>query len=179
MEDVLLPCIDQALVFGFSRAGALDCSTLAFLPEVREMCASGKCRKYDRCWTCPPACGTIEECAQRAGKYSFGLIVQTTGRLIDSLDYDEMMSLQKRHQDTFVKFARYLRELYPNLLALGAGGCKLCESCAYPANPCRHPGMAVSSMEAYGLLVSDLCLKNGIPYYHGQGSMTFTGCYLI
>ena len=143
------------------------------------MCAADKCGKYDKCWVCPPACGTVEECAQRAGQYRFGLIVQTTGQLEDSFDYDEMMSIKKRHQDTFLEFARYLLELFPNLLALGAGGCTLCESCTYPAGPCRHPDMAVSSMEAYGLLVSDLCLKNDIPYYYGPSTMTFTGCYLL
>ena len=178
-RGAILSCIDQALKFGFSHAGELDCSTLAFLPEVREMCASGKCGKYDRCWTCPPACGTVEECAQRAGRYRLGLIVQTTGQLSDSFDYDGMMSLKKRHQDTFLKFVQYLQESFPNLLALGAGGCAVCESCTYPDSPCRHPSKAVSSMEAYGLLVSELCKKNGIPYYYGQGSMTFIGCYLL
>ena len=143
------------------------------------MCASGKCRKYGQCWTCPPACGTVEECASRAARYSLGLIVQTTGQLIDSLDYDEMMSLKKRHQDLFLEFARRLRESFPDLLALGAGGCTLCESCAYPGSPCRHPDTAVSSMEGYGLLVSDICVKNGVAYYYGQGSLTFTGCYLF
>ena len=34
-------------------------------------------------------------------------------------------------------------------------------------------------MEAYGLLVSDVCLKSGVKYYYGPKTMTYTSCILI
>jgi predicted metal-binding protein len=142
------------------------------------MCAADKCRKYDTCWTCPPACGSIEECTQRTARYSYGIIVQTTKKLEDSLDYEEIMAIQKLHNTAFEKFAESLRREFPGLLALGSGGCKLCDACTYPAGPCRFPYRALSSMEAYGILVSELCKANGIPYYYGPGTMTFVGCFL-
>ena len=45
---------------GFTVAEDLDPKTLHFMPEVREMCATG-CRHYNHSWACPPANGSLEE----------------------------------------------------------------------------------------------------------------------
>ena len=36
----------------------------------------------------------------------------------------------------------------------------------------------MASMEAYGLLVSDVCRRSGLGYYYGTGTMTYTSCVL-
>ena len=46
--------------FGFEEAGALNVEALEFLPEVRQMCAADRCRSFNRNWSCPPGCGTLE-----------------------------------------------------------------------------------------------------------------------
>ena len=38
---------------GFSHVVLLDCDTIELRPEVRQMCASDTCHKYDKCWKCP------------------------------------------------------------------------------------------------------------------------------
>lgn len=113
------------------------------------------------------------------GRFRSGLLVQTTMSLEDDFDYETMKACGNAHQEHFVALDERLRAKYPGLLALGAGGCRLCEACAYPDSPCRMPERALSSMEAYGLLVSDVCEKNGLAYYHGPGTITYTGCYLL
>ena len=50
---------------GFSAAVPLDPSTIRPLEEVRAMCASNHCHMYDKNWSCPPGCGTLEECRQQ------------------------------------------------------------------------------------------------------------------
>jgi hypothetical protein len=35
-----------------------------------------------------------------------------------------------------------------------------------------------SSMEAYGMVVNEICGDSGIPYYYGPGTLTFVGCVL-
>ena len=49
---------------GFEHAGPLDPATIELKEEVREMCASGKCAVYDKRWSCPPGCGTLDECRE-------------------------------------------------------------------------------------------------------------------
>ena len=53
--------LDDVLAIGFEHAAFFDPANLEFRQEVREMCAAGKCHMYDKCWSCPPACGTVEE----------------------------------------------------------------------------------------------------------------------
>ena len=75
-SDVL---IDQALLCGFSRAGGLNMDALEFLPEVRQMCAADLCQSFGKRWTCPPACGSLEDISKKASTYSSGILVQSVG----------------------------------------------------------------------------------------------------
>mgnify|MGYP003295702385 CR=1 FL=1 len=52
-----------ALKTGFSAAYSLDIFTLIPREDVRAVCAADKCGAYGKNWTCPPYCGTLEECA--------------------------------------------------------------------------------------------------------------------
>ena len=65
------------------------------------------------------------------------------------------------------------------MLALGAGCCTQCAVCSYPDSPCRFPEKMVSSMEAYGMLVLEVCQKNGMAYYYGPNTIAYTSCFLL
>jgi len=169
---------EAAVAFGFSHAAPLDPDTLIVYDEVRDMCAADRCGLYGHCWTCPPACGSVEQHRQQISRYRKGIIVQTTGQLEDAFDFETMQSTQKEHQATFHRYAEKLRPSLPGLLALASGGCDLCECCTYPDEPCRTPEQALSSMEAYGLFVSEVCRKNDLPYTYGNDTITYVSCYL-
>ncbi len=171
--------VDEALSFGFSHAAMLDSATLVLRTEVRDMCAANRCHLYGKSWMCPPALGSLEESAKAISGYRRGLIVQTTGELEDDFDYETMRDTGSKQKERIQAFRRVLEARYPNLLAMTCGGCELCDSCTYPDAPCRHPEDALSSMEAFGLVVSDVCRDNGIAYYYGPKTITYTGCYLF
>ena len=170
--------IELAKETGFDAAVRLDAKTVVLRDEVRAMCAEGKCKAYGRNWTCPPACGDLDYCRSVVAGYKEGVIVQTIGHLEDSMDYETMMDTSARHKENFMKLAEKVRERYPEALCLGAGGCTVCEKCNYP-EPCRFPKKAFSSMEAYGMLVSEVCKANDVPYYYGENTIAFVGCFLI
>ncbi|MCI8843620.1 MAG: DUF2284 domain-containing protein [Oscillospiraceae bacterium] len=170
--------IALALEAGFTHAAPLDPAKLRVNEEVRAMCAANKCRAYDHNWTCPPNCGTLDECAAQIAGMRTGLLVQTTGTLEDSFDIDAMEETEERHLNQFHKLAGQIREAFPGALCLGSGGCRLCETCAHP-EPCRFPDKACSSMEGYGLLVNDVCELAGLKYYYGKGTLTYSACYLL
>ena len=171
--------INESLTEGFSQAGELNCGSLAFMPEVRDMCAADLCHSYGKCWTCPPACGTLEDAAKKASQYSRGLLVQTIGKMEDDFDWETIEATGEKHKKTFLHFTDLLRLRYPNMLPMGAGACTVCEECTYPDAPCRFPDRAIPSMEAYGLFVSNVCTASGVPYNNGPQTITFTSCYLI
>jgi predicted metal-binding protein len=143
------------------------------------MCAADRCRHYGKSWTCPPATPSLEHNRALLARYKTGVLVQTTGTPEDEFDLEGMQEIGRTHMRCFREMYRALRAEYPGLLALGAGGCDLCEACAYPDAPCRRPAEATTSMEAFGLVVSDACKANGMKYNYGPGTMTFTGCFLV
>lgn len=179
MKDKIKDIMLEAKNFGFSEVAELSSSTIDLKTEVRDMCAQNTCGQYGKNWACPPGCGSLDECETKVRKFDRGIIVQTVGAIEDSLDYEEMMELEKRHTKMFNEFAKILQDKYKKVLCIGNGGCRICEKCTYPDKSCRFPDRYICSMEAYGMLVSEVCKQNNIKYYYGSNTICFVGCYLI
>ena len=171
--------IDELKTCGFETVTELDVSTLKALPEVRQMCEVNTCGMYDKRWSCPPGCGSVEECEAAMKRYNRGILVQTVGDIEDSLDWEGIMEVKEVHDKRYLKGSEIMKSRMDDVLPLGDGACTRCKECTYPDAPCRFPELASSSMEAFGLFVSDVCKKNGVAYNYGNGKMAYTGCYLF
>lgn len=167
-----------AIASGFTHVTPLDPKTLHLKPEVRQMCQTNACGMYGKRWSCPPGCGSLEDCVSRISRYSHGILVQTVGELEDELDGEGMMDAEYQHKENFLKMNTILRKNHVDVLALGTGYCTLCKACTYPEEPCRFPHRQISSMEAYGLVVLEVCKANNLPYYYGKRAISYTGCFL-
>lgn len=165
----------RALELGFSHAAPWH-TKVPPLEAVRDMCAADKCHAYGKNWTCPPHCGSLAQCAAQLDAHPHGLLVQTVAQLEDEFDYETMVEAEQAHRAAFLMLAQELQEAMQQVLCLGTGGCRLCPQCAYPA-PCRFPDKAHASLEGYGLMVSQLCSENQLPYYYGKGTVTYTAGY--
>jgi len=174
MTDLLALARDA----GFSHVAKLNMEAVVPLREVREMCAADRCGQYGKSWSCPPGCGTLEENAEEMARYHNGVLVQTTGALADDFDMDAIRETGRRHSAAFDTLARQFRQIFPDCLPLTAGGCRRCRVCTYPNRPCRFPAKRLSSMEAYGLLVSDVCIRSGLQYNYGKRTITYSSCIL-
>lgn len=164
---------------GFSAWAPLDVATIQLKPEVREMCAANTCGMYAKRWSCPPGCGTLEELRGRIDGYTRGILVQSVGDVEDGFDFEAMMEIEAEHKERFSQMQRTLLEFGNRILAIGSGCCTLCRECTYPGEPCRFPEKQVASMEAYGMLVLDICKANNLTYYYGADKMAYTSCFLI
>ena len=163
---------------GFTEIAPLDVSTIVLMPEVRAMCASDACHKYAKSWACPPGCGTLEECRARLGNYDAGVLVQTVGQLEDCWDFEGMKKTEQLHKNRFFALVESLAGKL-KILPVSTGTCTRCAECTYPDAPCRFPDKAMSSMEAYGMLVNDVCKANGMAYNHGPDTVCYTSCVLF
>ena len=170
--------IEKAKQLGFDTAVSVDPRSLLPREDVRAMCADNKCGAYNKNWTCPPAVGTLEECGQRIARCRSALLLQTVGHMRKTIDSRCCLETERRHTENLRTLAGELRREYPEALCLGAGGCRRCGQCAYP-EPCPFPGEALSSMEAYGLFVTQVCRDAGVPYHHGERTVTYTACILF
>lgn len=170
--------IERAKALGFDTAVPLEPKKLEAREDVRAMCAADKCGAYGKNWTCPPAIGTVAECQERMGRYQRGILLQTVGHMRKDIDSKCYRETERRHLENFCTFAEEIRAEYPAALCLGAGGCRVCKVCAYP-EACRFPDKAVSSMEGYGLFVTQVCRDAGVEYHHGERTITYTACVLF
>ena len=165
---------------GFAGRGTFETKDLKFLKEVRDMCKANKCGLYGKTWTCPPACGTLAESRKKAKGYRWGIVLQTTAQMEDEFDGEAIEEAQATQKERFVEYVRHLREAGEDFLPMGSGGCGAgCKTCTYPDEPCRFPEKAFTSIEAYGLLVTDVCKLADTPYYYGRNTVTFTSCVLF
>ena len=163
---------------GFTAWAPLDVATIELKPEVRDMCAVNTCGMYGKRWSCPPGCGELEELRKRLQEYSGGILIQSVGNLEDNFDAETMMETEANHKKGLLKLQKMLLEEQVDVLVLGAGCCTHCKECTYPHAPCRFPEKMMASMEAYGMVVADVCRANNVKYYYGPLTIAYTSCVL-
>ncbi len=162
---------------GFTAWAPLDIATIELKPEVREMCAANTCGQYGKRWSCPPGCGSLEELRRKLQGFSGGILVQTAGEIEDGFDFEAMAEIEAEHKAHFRAMIGAMAG--ERFLPIGAGCCTQCAVCTYPDAPCRFPEKAAASMEAYGMLVLEICKANGLQYYYGPEKMAYTSCFLV
>lgn len=86
---------------GFSQCAAVNMDALDPLEAVRDMCKADRCGRYGKSWSCPPACGTLEQARAQIQRYSQGILVQSTAQLEDEFDYTGMTALSEVHKSAF------------------------------------------------------------------------------
>ena len=171
--------VQDALDMGYSHAGLVDVKTLKPQDDVREMCAANKCHMYNKNWSCPPGCVSVAECDAEMQSYDWGVLVQVTMEMEDEMDYEAWVDAAQELRDRNVELNEKLREKYDEVLGLGGAGCDICKTCTYPDEPCRFPKKRMSGMEGYGLVVADVCRDNGLLYFYGKDTITYTGMFLV
>ena len=168
-----------ALDCGFSHCGPMEVSKLELRQDVRDMCKTNSCGQYGKRWSCPPGCGTLEECGERLKGRTMGILVQTIGDIEDSFDFEAMMEIEAEHKVHFKEMHEAILDAGESVLAIGTGCCTNCRDCTYPDAPCRFPEKLVASMEAYGMVVNEICKANGLAYNYGPEKMAYTCCFLL
>ncbi|MDR1046991.1 MAG: DUF2284 domain-containing protein [Treponema sp.] len=164
---------------GFSHIGEISVDKIKLRKEARDMCAVNKCGSYGKTWSCPPGCGTLEECDAMIRKYSRGLLLQTTAELEDDFDWETMEKTLIEHKKHIGDFHKIINTKYSGTFLVIGESCERCEKCTYPEKPCRFPDSLSYSLEGLGIIVSELCKENDIPYYYGTRTLTYHGAVLI
>jgi predicted metal-binding protein len=148
---------------------------IQFSPELYETCATNVCGNYNKCWTCPPAIGSMEKQKEKITAFPNAFVFTTKSNLDDSFDYEGMMKAKEKHDRLTFEMQERFGSGNP---VFGAGKCSICETCAYP-EPCRFPGKRVSSIEAAGINVTELSRLGGLRYNNGENTVTYFSMVLF
>jgi len=147
---------------------------LTFLPQLLDYCRANACGKYGKSWSCPPACGSMEEQRGKILSYENILVFTTKHELEDSFDHEGMARGREKH----TLLALELRKKFDNAPIYGAGACPVCAVCAFPA-PCPFPEKMIVSVEAAGINVTELSKAAGVAYNNGPNTVTYFSIILV
>lgn len=172
--------LEEAIACGAHKAVSVSQKQIILSQEFRTICKGNGCGNYGQCWMCPPDVGEIESLMREVRRYPEGLLYQTIGRLEDSYDIEGMTQSAENHMQVSLRLQRRAKVLLTaEPLHVSCGGCHLCERCAKRDHlPCRHPELALPSMEAYGVDVYNTACNAGLQYCNGQNTVTFFGMVL-
>ena len=162
----------------FDNCRELPSSAITLSAEVRKLCEQNSCGQYGKNWTCPPAVQSIDDFRRQMAPYDTFLVVYQVYGIKTSLDWNGMMAGGVNFRERLLALKHEVEAAEPqrDFLVLGAGGCHLCDPCAYvTGEPCRNPDDAVVSLEACGIDVMGLMRENGLKYYNGKNTVTFIG----
>ena len=162
----------------FDHAKTIPLSQVTFSNEVRKLCEQNMCGNFGKSWTCPPAVGSVEELQTRLSDFTRLLIVDKVYPLENSFDWEGMKKDGRDFQLRLLKFKKRLQKAEPErpFTILGAGACKLCETCTYgEEKPCRKPEHAIVSLEAFGIDVMKMMQESGLKVNNGPNTVTYIG----
>jgi len=161
--------IEQVLRGRAHEYALVPVEAIVFSDDVFRACEKNMCGKYNKCWTCPPAVGSPEKQKEQILAFSSAFVFTTVHELEDSFDYEGMATARERHNSLAAEMHEQFGKTNP---VYGAGGCTLCETCAWP-EPCRFPEKIFPSIEAAGIDVSELSRAAKLRYNNGKNTITY------
>ena len=149
----------------------LEHSDLVFSYKVRYICEN-ECKRYNHSWACPPAIPSIEECIKECEAYSNVFLFTSVTEVFDCLNLEECLEAKRSHEEMSYQIQEEFKKRFGNVLTLSTG-CKICDTCTYPDEPCRHPDRRLSTIESHGILIMQTANELGICYDCGNNIVTY------
>lgn len=174
MEEYL----EKAKALGFSKAVYLSGFSAECKQDLRAYCNPGQCPNHGLNWVCPPACGTLDDCREKAQGFCEGILLQSVNELNPPVDLEVYRKLNREHNFRFKEFIEIVKPEFAKVLPLATGGCVFCEQCSYP-DPCIKPDVKMESLSAFGIDVGKLCESAGLPYAFSPDIVYYTALLLL
>ena len=162
MTDMEL--IQLAEEMGF-HAAMISAKEIPVDGSFRKFCEDNLCGKYNANYSCPPACGTVEEVHARLFAADRALVLQSIHEIGSYENKEAILTSKKNLNIAILKLTDSLRAKGLNCFCLGYGGCPLCNPCKQAAGEsCVFPEKRISCMSAYCIDVGKLAGKCGLEF---------------
>jgi len=145
---------------------------LVFSDRVRYICRT-ECPQYGKSWACPPGVGPVEECRARCLRYPHALLITTMNEVADIADLEETLTTRAPHEEVTRQVNALLQAQGAETYPLSTESCAVCQKCAYPDGPCRHPERMFPCLESHGILILDTAERLGIEFQPGGNVVTW------
>ena len=133
--------------------------------SFRKFCEDNLCGKYNANYSCPPACGTVEEVRDRLFAADKALVLQTIHEIGSYENKEAILKSKKNLNLAILRLTEELRKAGMDCFCLGYGGCPLCDPCKQVAGePCTFPEKRISCISAYCIDVGKLANRCGLEF---------------
>ena len=156
-------------LYGYFFLKARD---LTFTERVRWICRH-ECQMYGKTWACPPAVGSVEDCRAKCLAYPNYLLLCTVTEVDDIADITATLATRAEHEAVTRRVEALIRAEGQEIYTLSTEACAICESCAYPSGPCRHPEQMHPCIESHGILLTQTAEECGVPFQYGDNVVTW------
>ena len=147
------------------RAAVLPAKEIPVDGSFRKFCEDNLCGKYNANYSCPPACGTVEQVHRRLFAADKALVLQTVHDIGSYENREAILRSKKNLNAEILKLTEQLRRDGMDCFCLGYGGCPLCDPCRQvEGQPCAFPERRISCMSAYCIDVGKLAGKCGMEF---------------
>lgn len=150
----------------------IDTDDIEFSERIRYICEH-ECPMYNKTWACPPGTGTVAQCEERCRRFKDALMIATITEVSDISNIEETLSTRGDHEEITKMAADMVRQQAENVYVLSSEACAVCEKCAYPDEPCRHPELMNPCIESHGIVLSTLAEKYGVEFQYGGNIVTW------
>ena len=151
----------------------IDPNDLEFSDRIRWICEH-ECPMYGKTWACPPAVGSVAECAEKCGKFNRCLLISTITEVADIANIDETLATRPNHEAVTAQVAQILRSQGVEPYVLSTEACTICEYCSYlEGKPCRHPEKMHPCVESHGINILPLLENLGLNFQYGENVVTW------
>lgn len=162
----------ELLQFPILQYAFLRTEQVSFLQRVRDVCRN-ECPRYGTSWSCPPAVGTVEACRERCQAFPDLFVFTTIAEVSDITNMEETLHTRMAHEEITRQVAEIFKTHCGQTLTLSTESCDICEKCAYPSAPCRHPDRMFPCVESYGMLATELAELGGLEFLNGANVVTW------
>ena len=83
-------------------------------------------------------------------------------------DMEETLATRAGHEAVTHEAEALLKVQGCETMALSTEACAICDHCAYPAGPCRHPDQMYPCVESHGILVTAIAEQLGLEFFNGN-----------
>ena len=158
------------------EAALIDTAEIHFNPVFRTYCAENRCGQYDANYSCPPACGEVENMAAALQRFSRALVVRSSREIESYEDKETIFKAKKEHNAAMLSLCTMLRGEGACVKMCGASQCLLCATCARTrGEPCRDPERRYSCLSAYCIDVAKLAESAGMDFSWSDKKLSLYG----
>ena len=100
--------------------------------------------------------------------YPEALMMTSITEVSDIANLEETLATRGPHEELTRQVRDMIAAQGVETRALSTEACAICQHCAYPDAPCRHPDKMFPCVESQGILVTDLAEKHGLDFMNGN-----------